>query len=315
MAPTALGATVRAQARRRRELRKVVVGLLFIAPWAIGFLWLTVYPMLASLFYSFTDYPLLGAPKWAGLANFQEMFFRDKLYWVSVRNTLYYALVSVPLYTVFGIGLALLLNRRVSGMSIYRTLYYVPTVVPGVASVMLWAWILNPQVGLVNSLLGMIGIRGPGWLSDPYWAKPSLILLGMWGAGGSTVIYLAGLQDIPAHLYEAASLDGANPLQKSWFVTLPLLTPTILFNLVMGLIAAFQYFTQAFVAGAFEGPLGVFGGPLNALLFYNLYLYRNAFSYFRMGYASAMAWVLLVFVLALTLGIFRTTGRWVHYGR
>jgi multiple sugar transport system permease protein len=240
--------------------------------------------------------------------NFQEMFFRDKLFWKSVSNTLYFAALSVPLGTVFSIFLAMLLNRKVRGMSFYRTLYYVPTVVPTVASVMLWAWILNPQLGLLNYLLGLIGIKGPGWMNDPTWAKPALIILGMWGAGASTVIYLAGLQDIPTSLYEAASIDGASGLQKILKITIPLLTPSILFNVVMGMIGAFQYFTQAYIAE------GAFGGPLNSLLFYNLYLYRNAFSYYRMGYASAMAWVLLVFVLAVTLAIFRTTGRWVHYG-
>ena len=294
--------------RRTREIRKTVIGLLFISPWLIGFLWLTLYPMLASFYYSFTEYQILGAPKWIGLANFQEMFGRDKLFWTSVGNTLYYAAVSLPVGTVFTILLALLLNRKVRGMSLYRTLYYVPTVVPAIASVMLWAWILNPKVGLVNFILSLVGIEGPGWFNDPVWAKPALIVLGLWGMGGGVVIYLAGLQDIPSHLYEAASLDGANSIQKALHVTIPLLTPTILFNVVMGLIGAFQYFTQAFVAQ------GAFGGPLNSLLFYNLYLYRNAFSYYRMGYASGLAWVLLVFVLAVTLGIFKTTGRWVHYG-
>jgi multiple sugar transport system permease protein len=307
MAAMALPAR-RGRSRRARETRKVVIGLLFISPWVIGFLWLTLYPMLASLYYGFTEYQILNTPKWVGLANYREMVTRDKLFWTSVGNTLYYAAVSLPVGTVFSILLALLLNRKVRGMSYYRTLYYVPTVVPAIASVMLWAWILNPKVGLVNYVLGLVGIKGPGWFNDPAWAKPGLIVLGLWGMGGAVVIYLAGLQDIPIHLYEAASLDGANGLQKAFFVTIPLLTPTILFNVVMGLIGAFQYFTQAFVAQ------GAFGGPLNSLLFYNLYLYRNAFSYYRMGYASAMAWVLLVFVLVVTLSIFKTTGRWVHYG-
>jgi multiple sugar transport system permease protein len=207
----------------------------------------------------------------------------------------------------------MLLNRKVRGMSIYRTLYYVPTVVPTVASVMLWAWILNPKVGLVNFLLGLVGIQGPGWLTSPYWSKPALILLSLWGIGSGTLIYLAGLQDIPTHLYEAASLDGANGAQKIRHVTLPLLSPTILFNVVMGLISSFQYFAGAFVASTLGGGAG--SGPLNSLLFYNLYLYRNAFSYYEMGYASALAWVLLVLVLIVTLLIFRSTGRWVHYGR
>lgn len=292
----------------RREARKVSVGLLFISPWLIGFLWLQLYPILASLYYSFTEYPLLGEPKWIGLDNYVEMFTGDALYWMSVRNTLYFAAVSVPLNTVLGISLALLLNSRVRGMSLYRVLYYVPTVVPFVASVMLWAWILNPGVGPLNFFLGQIGIDGPGWLNDPDWSKPALIILSLWGAGASVVIYLAGLQDVPAHLYEAAELDGAGWLRKTWDITIPLITPVILFNVLIAMINAFQYFTQALVAQAF-------GGPLNSLLFYNLYLYQNAFGYFRMGYASAMAWVLLLVVVAVSLGILRSSRRWVHYGR
>ncbi len=308
MAATAVSKQHRASNTRRREIKKILTGLLFISPWVVGFLWLTVYPMLASLYYSFTEYQILNTPKWVGLANYQHMFFNDKLFWTSVGNTFFYAAISLPVGTIVGILLALLLNRKVRFMSLYRTLYYVPTVVPAIASVMLWAWILNPSVGLVNYLLSLVGIDGPGWFNDPNWAKPGLIVLGLWGMGSAVVIYLAGLQDIPAHLYEAASLDGANGVQKALFVTIPLLSPTIFFNVIMGLINAFQYFTQAFVAQ------GAFGGPLNSLLFYNLYLYRNAFSYYQMGYASAMAWVLLVFVLIVTLSIFKTTGKWVHYG-
>ena len=300
---------------RAREIRKVLLGLLFISPWIVGFLWLTLYPMVASLYYSFTDYQILDTPRFAGLANYQGLLFHDKLFWTSVGNTLYYAGVSLPLGTVVSILLAWLLDRKVRFMSFYRTIYYVPTVVPAVASVMLWAWILNPKVGLINYLLGLVGIRGPGWFNDPNWSKPGLIVLGLWGMGTAVVIYLAGLQDVPVQLYEAASLDGANAAQRLFFVTIPLLTPTILFNVVMGLINAFQYFTQAFVAGAFSGGTGVFGGPQNSMLFYNLYLYRNAFSYYKMGYASAMAWLLLLAVLAVTLAILKSTGRWVQYGR
>ncbi len=292
----------------RREVRKILLGLLFVSPWLVGFLWLQLYPILASLYYSFTDYQILGTPHWTGFANYARMFLHDPLFWVSVRNTLFFAAVSVPLGVVIGIALALLLNARVRGLSLYRTIYYLPTMIPVVPAVMLLAWLLTPSIGPVNYLLGQLGLPEPGWLNDPAWAKPALILLALWGVGGSVVIYLAGLQDIPATLYEAAAIDGAGTWQRTWYVTIPLLTPTILFNLVVGLIGAFQYFAQAYVAGAF-------GGPLNSLLFYNLYLYQNAFQYYQMGYASAMAWVLLVFVLIVTLAIFRTTGRWVHYAR
>jgi multiple sugar transport system permease protein len=300
----------------RKEIRKILRGLLFISPWLIGFLWLTVYPLFASLYYSFTEYQILTAPQWIGFENFRAMF-QDKLFWKSVYNTLYYVAVSVSIGTVISILLALLLNLKVSGMSFYRTAYYIPNVVPAVASVFLWAWILHPTAGPVNFLLSLVGIHGPNWFGDPNWTKPALIVLGLWGLGGGTIIYLAGLQDIPVHLYESADLDGANAIQKTFAITLPLLTPTILFNLVMGLINGFQYFTQAFVGSGLSGNpgYGAVGGPLNSMLFYNLYLYQNGFSYFKMGYASAMAWVLLVFVLLVTLLVFKLTGRFVQYGR
>jgi multiple sugar transport system permease protein len=308
---------VKTVSTRQRELRKTLLGLAFISPWLLGFLWLTLYPLVASLYYGFTEYAILTPPRWVGTQNFVTMFTKDKLFWTSVINTLYFVGISVPLSTLLGIGLSLLLNSKVRGMSIYRTIYYFPTVVPVVASVMLWVWILNPQVGPINYLLRLVGLPGPGWLSDPNWSKPAMIILSLWGLGGATVIYLAGLQDIPVHLYEAAELDGANGAQKIAFVTIPLLTPVILFNVIMGLIGGFQYFAQAFLGSAMgAGGQGTgIGAPMNSLLFYNLYLYRNAFGYFQMGYASAMAWVLLVFVLLLTLLIFKLTGRFVYYGR
>lgn len=301
----------------RKELYKVLKGLAFASPWLIGFLWLTLYPLLASLYYGFTEYAILSAPEWVGLNNFIKMFTRDKFYWISVKNTLYFVAISVPAGTILSIALALLLNAKVRFMSIYRTVYYFPTVVPVVATIMLWAWILNPRVGPLNFLLNLIGIPGPAWMADPNWSKPALIIISLWGMGGSTVIYLAGLQDIPVHLYEAAELDGATGLQKIFNVTLPLLTPTILFNVIMGLIGGFQYFSQAFLSSALDGGPGgaALGSPANSLLFYNLYLYRNAFGYYEMGYASAMAWVLLIFVLLLTLLIFKLTGRFVYYAR
>jgi multiple sugar transport system permease protein len=302
----------KAVSERRREVNKTLWGLLFISPWLIGFILLTLLPMMMSLYYGFTEYAILTEPKWVGLQNFIDIY-KDKLFWTSVVNTLYFVAISVPLGTALSIGLALLLNAKVRGMSVYRTVYYLPTVVPVVAAVMLWAWILNPQVGPVNYALSLFGIQGPGWLSDPYWSKPALIILSLWGLGGATVIYLAGLQDIPGHLYEAAELDGANGGQKILLVTIPLLTPVILFNVIMGLIAGFQYFSQAFLGSTVGG--GGFGNPMNSTLFYNLYLYRQAFTYFSMGYASAMAWILLVFVLLLTLLIFKLTGRFIYYAR
>jgi multiple sugar transport system permease protein len=300
-----------------KEIKNTLLGLAFISPWLLGFLWLTLYPLVASLYYGFTEYAILSDPIWIGPQNFITMLTKDKFFWISVQNTLFFVVVSVPLGTIGSIAIALLLNNKVRFMSIYRTIYYVPTVVPVVATVLLWGWILNPQVGPLNYLLGLVGIKGPGWLADPNWSKPALIVISLWGLGASTVIYLAGLQDIPGHLYEAAELDGANWYQKIFKITLPLLSPTILFNIIMGLINGFQYFSQAFIGGAITGgnTEASMGPPLSSLLFYNLYLYRNAFGYFQMGYASAMAWLLLIFVLLLTLLLFKLTGRFVYYAR
>lgn len=294
----------RLSAMTRRDL---INGLLFISPWLLGLLIFTLYPLLASFYYSFTEYDIVSPPTFVGLENYQELLFGDPLFWPAVRNTLFYAVFSIPLNLAVAILVALLLNLQVRGMAFYRTVFFLPSIVPDVASAMLWAWILNPQFGLANTLLKNLGLPTVGWLTDPTWSKPSLMLISLWGFGGSVVIFLAALQDIPEHLYEAAEIDGANALSKTWFVTLPMLTPSIFFNLVLGVIGAFQYFTTAYVL------TGGNGGPASSTLFYSLLLFRNAFSYFKMGYASAMAWLLFAFVLAITLVIFKTSGRWVYY--
>jgi multiple sugar transport system permease protein len=291
-------------ARQRRNLRN---GLLFVSPWIVGFVWLELYPVVAAGYFSLTSYSIVAPPQFVGLDNYTQLFFRDPLFPTALYNTFYYAILSIPLNIVLGVAIALLLNLRVRGLSFYRAVYYLPTIVPAVASTMLWAWLLNPQYGVVNSLLGLVGIQGPGWFADPQWSKPALVFMGSWGVGSAMVIYLAGLQDIPHHLYEAAEIDGARWIQKTWHVTLPLLTPTIFFNLVMGMIGTFQYFTAAFVL------TGGQGGPLDSTLFYALYLYNNAFSYFKMGYASAMAWILFVIVVIFTFIVFRSSDRWVFY--
>lgn len=288
--------------------RDLINGLLFISPWLIGLLVFTLYPLLASLYYSFTDYNVLQPANVVGLRNFQEMFFEDHLFWTSVKNTLTFALLSIPFNIVVSINIALLLNLNVRGMSVYRTIFYLPSVFPQVVTALLFSWMLNPQFGLMNALFKQIGLPTIGWLMDPTWAKPSLVLIGVWGIGGSMVIYLASLQDVPQHLYEAADLDGAGPLVKTLRITLPMITPTIFFNLVLGTIEAFQSFTFVFVIT--NGT----GGPLDATLFYSLLLYRNAFTYLHMGYASAMAWLLALFVILITFLIFRSSGRWVYYG-
>jgi len=261
--------------------------------------------MVASFGFSLTRWDLLTPPEFIGLDNYVRMFTRDPLFWKSLKITTIYTVSYVTLDLILALVLALLLNQRIRGIGVFRTVYYLPSVLAGVAYVVMWMWMFNPQAGLINTLLSYVGIQGPRWLQSPQWALPALIIMGLWSVGRSMVIYLAGLQDIPAVLYEAAKIDGASRWQEFWKITLPLLTPAILFNLVFGIIMTFQSFTNVYVATN--------GGPLNSTLFYVVYLYRKAFEHLSMGYASAMAWILLLIVLACTLIIFRTSGRWVFY--
>jgi multiple sugar transport system permease protein len=292
--------------RWSRQVRRATsTGLLFISPWLVGLLVFTLYPIVTSLYYSFTAYDLIGSPRFVGLANYRDILTADPTFYQAVGNTLYYALIAIPLNLLMALLVALLLNMRVRGLSIYRTLFFLPSIVPDIAAAMLWAWMLNPQFGLINALLRLTGLPTVGWLSDPAWSKPGLILIGLWGFGGSMVIFLASLQDIPQSLYEVADLDGANALQKTWHVTLPMLTPTIFFNLVLGVIGSFQYFTNAYVLTN--------GGPAGSTTFYSLLIYNNAFRYAKMGYASALAWLLFAFIFLLTWLLFKTSGRWVYY--
>jgi len=290
----------------RMSRRNRWIGYLFIAPWLVGFLVFGLYPFLASLFYSFTSYDIFTPARWFGLHNYTHLFAHDPLFWTSLWNTLYYTIFMVPIGAVIGIIIALILNMKVKGMAGYRTIYYLPTILPMVASSILWIWLFNPSFGIINSLLRLVHIHGPGWLFDPNWVKPSMIIMSLWGVGGTVIIYLAGLQDVPQELYESADLDGAKWYHKIRYVTLPMISPVIFFNVIMGLIGSFQYFTQAFVMTQ--------GGPDNSSLFYALYLYQQAFQYFHMGYASAMAWVLFVIILLATLLVFRTSAKWVYYG-
>jgi multiple sugar transport system permease protein len=281
----------------------------FIAPWIAGFIVFTLGPMLASLFFSFTEYNVVDKPEWIGLRNYLNLF-QDKLFWHSLGVTLKFAALALPLGLVFSYFLAVLLNQKIRGVNIWRTIYFLPSVVAGVAVALLWLRILHPRFGLLNVALGAVGIKGPGWLSDPDWAVPALVIMSLWGVGGNVIIYLAGLQGVPTDLYDAATVDGANTWQRFRHITLPMTSPVIFYNLVLGLIGAFQYFTEAYVAGTSGNDLG---GPARATLFYNIYLYQNAFKYFHMGYASTMAWILFVIVLALTLLIFRSSEFWVYY--
>jgi multiple sugar transport system permease protein len=306
-----MGATTKRRVQEVRltpQLRTDLWGYLFIAPWLIGFFIFTFGPFLASLYLGFTRYSAGLAPEWIGLENYRYLFSGlwtesgDTLVWRSLFNTFYYAAFHVPLSLLMALLIALLLDTKVHGQAIFRTLFYLPSVTSGVASAILWLWLLNPN-GLVNYFLELVGISpGPRWFGSTQWAMPGLIIMSLWSI---VIIYLAGLQGIPQQLYEAAIIDGAGLWQSFVHVTIPMLTPTIFFTMIIGLIAAFQIFTPAFVITN--------GGPANATLFYLLYLYRNGFQWFQMGYASALAWFLFVIIMVFSLVQFRLAGRWVYY--
>jgi multiple sugar transport system permease protein len=281
-------------------------GWMFIAPWVIGFGVFMLYPILASLYYSLCDYSVLEGAAFIGLENYRELL-HDEIFWKALGNTLYYAAGALPLGLVAALALAMLLNTGVRGLTVYRTIYFLPSLVPMVALAVLWLWIFNGEYGILNYVLrALFHVEGPGWLSDPRWSKPALILISLWGVGHAMVIYLAGLQDVPQHLYEAAELDGANWWQKIRHVTLPMISPVIQFNLIMGIIGAFQFFAVPYV-------MSPSGAPARSTYFYTMYLFDNAFSYLRMGYASAMAWLMFIVIFLLTLLALRISTRYVHY--
>ncbi|MCD6289433.1 MAG: sugar ABC transporter permease [Anaerolineae bacterium] len=290
-------------AARRKE---AILGYLFISPWLLGFLMFVLGPFIASFYLSFTTYSILQPGKWVGLQNYTRALSREPLFWKSLGNTAYYVIGAVPLRIILGFILALLLNVQVRGLTLWRTLFYVPSITPLVATTVLWLYLLNPKFGLINYALSLLHISPVPWLTSPKWSKPALILMSVWWVGGNMVIFLAGLQGIPQHLYEAAELDGANALRRLWHITIPMMTPTIYFNLVINIINTFQVFVQAFIMTD--------GGPLNSTRFYMLYLYDNAFRFFKMGYASALAWILFLIILALTILLVKTSNRWVFYG-
>jgi len=297
-----------AQGIKRRESalarRRNVYFYIFIAPWLLGFLVFRAGPMLAAVWLSFQRWEVVTPPQFVGLNNWTSLA-SDPLFWQSLRVTTIYTALVVPLRVIFGFMLALLMNQNVKGIATFRTIYYVPSVVSGVAVAMLWLWIFNPEFGLLNYALSLIGIQGPRWVFDVKWVLPAFIIMSLWGVGGTMIIYLAGLQGIPTHLYEAAEIDGANARLKLLHVTIPMMTPVVFFNLVMSVINTFQVFTSAFVMTE--------GGPRNASLFYVLYLFRNAFQYFKMGYASTLAWVLFAIIGFFTFLIFSSSDRWVYY--
>ncbi len=299
----------------QRRVRANLLAYAFISPWLVSLLVFTAYPVLASFYFALTRYTILTPPEWIGLENFRVMFAKDPLYWKSVWNTLYYTAFSVPLGLLVALLLALLLNQSRRGIGIYRTVFYLPSLMPAVAGTLLWMLLLDPRLGLVNLTLQAFGISGPGWFRSATWSKPALILMSLWsGSGPAMLIFLAGLKEIPQSLLDAAMIDGANGWQRLRHVTLPLLTPTIFFNLIIGVIGSFQVFANAFVAASAQGSGGSgVSGPLNSLLVYMLLLYNSAFRYYNMGYASAMALVMFLVLVAVTLVLVRSSSYWVFY--
>ncbi|HXF62674.1 MAG TPA: sugar ABC transporter permease [Caldilineaceae bacterium] len=304
-----LGAGRAVQARSRPVGRKWSkwLGYVFIAPWLISFLAFDLIPIVSGFYHSFTVWTATGSEaRFIGLGNYSEAVTRDPLFWTSVWNTLYYMGVSVPLGIVVAFLLAMLLNSNIRGMPVYRTIYYLPSVVPVVAASIVWVFIFETRRGILNFALEAVGLPPIRWLSDPNWAMPALIIMSLWGLGATMIIFLAGLQGIPNELYEAAQVDGATALQRLWRITVPLMTPTIFFTLILNLVNAFQAFANAFILTN--------GGPNNATLLYMIHIYNHAFRYFRMGYASALAVLLFIVVFSLTVFVYRSSDRWVYYG-
>lgn len=290
--------------------RSVLWGLFFVSPWLIGLLSLTIYPMALSLYYSFTNFDMVGTTTWVGLKNYQAIS-TDTLFWQSLGNTLYLVAFMVPSGVVAALVYALLLNVKVPGQGIFRTIFYLPQMMPTVATSMLWVWMLNPQFGLINTMLGWFHIVGPLWLNSLNWSKPSLVLMNLWSVGGSAIIFLAGLQGVSPALLDAARIDGANVWSRFRHVTLPALSPLILFNMITAILGAMQYFTQAYVMGGGGNSSSVgIGGSLE---FSMVYLFQLAFDELRMGYASAISWVLFVIMLVFIVSLFLTSKRWTHY--
>jgi multiple sugar transport system permease protein len=288
--------------RRRQNLRN---GLLFVSPFLFGFSLFVAYPIFSSLYYSFTRYNVVTPPKFIGLQNYATLFLSDNVFWTSLWNTLYMVGVGMIIITAATIAIAIILNNaKGRGMSVFRVIFFIPTLVPLVILCILWIWMLQPQTGLINSILAYVGIRGPGWLADPMLAKPAFLMMYLWTSGGTVVIYLAALQDIPTSLYENAALDGAGFFRRTFQITVPLLSPVIVFNVIMYVVRAFQSFAEPLIITS--------GGPDRSTLFYSLYLYENAFQYFKMGLASAMAWILFAIAMLLTALLMGMQKRFGH---
>ena len=277
--------------------KEAIHGLLFVLPWIIGFLVFTLYPIACSLYYSLCNYNVIGKPTFVGLANYTNLF-KDKTFVKACMNTLYMIAIGVPVTTFTAVLVSLLLNnKKLRGTGWMRVVFFIPTLVPTVVACLLWIWVMQPDSGIVNTILGYFHIPGPGWLSSPTWAKPAFILMMIWTCGNAIIIYLAGLQDVPESLYDAAAIDGANFWKPSWHISVPLLRPTLLYNVTTLIIGVFQWFAEPYIMTE--------GGPSNATMFYSLYLYQNAFSFFKMGYASAQAWIMLLVALVIILILFK----------
>jgi multiple sugar transport system permease protein len=297
------------EGRDSLQRRETLAGLAFISPWFIGFLIFTAGPMAFSLWLSLTKYDVINPPRYIGLANYQQLF-QDPKFLLSLGNSFFYAILHVPLAIIVALTLALILNRVGKAAGFFRTAFYMPSITPAVAIGTLWLWLLNPRVGLVNKGLELLGIAGPGWTTDPMWIKPGIVLMSLWSVGGTVIIYLAALRNVPNELYEAASIDGATGWKQFRYVTLPLISGTIFFTLIVNTISSLQIFTEVYTMffGNQESSAAASAG-----LFYNIYLFRQAFEFLQMGYASAMAWVLFVIILILTVIQLQVSRRWVYY--
>ncbi|MEM7345505.1 MAG: sugar ABC transporter permease [Chloroflexota bacterium] len=285
--------------------REALAGYLYISPWILGFLFFTAIPIVASFYLAFTSYRGYGEVEFIGVDNFTKMFTDDDIFWQSAKVTLIYVIGFLPPGLLLGFGIALLMNQDVRGITIFRTIYYLPSILTGVAVAMMWQFVFHREFGVLNAILDWFGIAPISWLFDTRWVMVSFIIMGLWGVGGGMIIYLAGLQSIPSDLYEASTIDGANVLQKLWKITIPLMTPVIFFNLVTGLIYTFQIFTTAFIMTE--------GGPNYATYFFSLNIYYTTFRSLRLGYASAMALILFLLILALTSVVLFSSSRWVYY--
>jgi multiple sugar transport system permease protein len=311
-APEQARAAERRRRRRRSAWRRQWVALAFMAPWIIGFSAFYVYPMASSLYFSFTKYDILSQPRWTGFSNYRFMFTSDPLFWVSLRNTLWIIAFLVPLQVIFAIATASVLTRVKRGLPLYRTIFFLPSMVPLVAATLGFIYLLNPA-GPVNRLLHLLHLPEPLWFVDPRYTKPGVALIGLWGIGQTMIIFLAALLDVPKQLYEAAEIEGANPWQRFRHVTLPMISPVIFFSLVIGMIQGFQYFTQAYVISRSGDQTRPVGYPQDSLLFYLSHLYQQGFEGFHMGYAAALSWVMFIVTMTCTIALIRSSRRWVHY--